>query len=185
MQQEEYSYELKVPKARLAVLIGKNGEIKKEIERETNTKITIDSKEGDILVSGKDAIKLYTTREVIKAIGRGFNPDVAKLLLKTDYVFDLVNLTTFCRNKSDIIRVKGRIIGKKGKCRRYIEELTETNISVFGKSIGVIGQVENVSIARRAIDNLLRGSPHGKVYNWLEKQRKNLKRVEVFKREVI
>src|SRR3989338_7643879 len=135
--EQEYTYELKIPKARLAVLIGKNGEIKRGIEKETDTKITIDSKEGDIFVSGSDAIKLYATRELIRAIGRGFNPDVAKLLLKTDYVFDLINLKDFCRNNSDITRVKGRVIGTEGKCRRFIEEMTETNISVFGNTVSI------------------------------------------------
>lgn len=176
---EEYMYELKIPRSRLPVLIGKNGEIKKELEKETKTKIIIDSEEGDIFISGKDAISLYTTKELIRAIGRGFNPDVAKLLLKADNVLDLISLNTFCRNKPDIIRIKGRIIGKEGKCRRTIEELTETNISVFGKTVGILGEAQNVSIARRAIDSLLGGSPHGKVYSWLEKQRRNLKRMEM------
>jgi len=63
----EYSYELKVPKNRVAVIIGKAGSVKKEIEENTNTKLDIDSKEGDIFVSGEDALGLYTAREMIKA----------------------------------------------------------------------------------------------------------------------
>jgi len=41
----EYSYELKIPKDRVAVLIGTDGEIKKKIEVETKTQIKIDSKD--------------------------------------------------------------------------------------------------------------------------------------------
>ena len=74
---EEFSYELKIPKERVAVLIGKKGEIKKQIEQATNTKLKIDSKEGDVEISGEDALKLYATREIIRAIGRGFNPEIA------------------------------------------------------------------------------------------------------------
>ena len=92
---EEYSYELKIPKERVAVLIGKDGEVKKSIETETKTKIKIDSKEGDIFVYGNDALGLYTCREVVQSIGRGFNPEIAKLLLKQDYVFELIHLTEF------------------------------------------------------------------------------------------
>ena len=37
----EFSYELKIPKERVAVLIGKKGEIKKRIEDETSSKIFV------------------------------------------------------------------------------------------------------------------------------------------------
>ena len=45
----EYRYELKIPKDRIAVLIGKNGEVKREIEELTESRIEIDSKEGDVV----------------------------------------------------------------------------------------------------------------------------------------
>jgi ribosomal RNA assembly protein len=80
----EFSYQIKIPKERIAVLIGKKGEIKNQIEEHTRTRIDVDSKEGDITVSGEDAITLYSTRDIIRAIGRGFNPDIALLLLKPE-----------------------------------------------------------------------------------------------------
>jgi len=171
-----FSYELKIPNERVAVLIGKKGEIKKQIEEETKTKIKVDSKEGDIFVEGENAISLYTTREIIKAIGRGFNPDIALLLLKQDYCFELIDLSEFTKTKNSLLRIKGRIIGKEGKCRRLIEELTETNISVYGKTTAMIGQAENVAVARKAIENLIKGSSHANVYRFLEKQRKLIKK---------
>ena len=173
----EYSYELKVPKNRVAVLIGREGSIKKEIEELTNTKLNIDSKEGDIFVSGEDALGLYTAREIIKAIGRGFNPEIAKLLLKQDYAFEVVDLREFVgKSKTAIIRLKGRVIGREGKSRKLIEELTECSISVFGKTIGIIGLPEHAANARYAIESLLRGSTHANVYKWLERRRRELKR---------
>lgn len=172
----EYSYELKVPKNRVAVIIGKEGGVKKEIEESTSTKLNIDSKEGDIFVSGEDALGLYTAREIIKAIGRGFNPDVAKLLLKQDYIFEVVDLGEYVKSKEAMVRLKGRVIGKEGKSRRLIEELTESSISVFGKTISIIGQPESAANARQAVESLLRGSTHANVYKWLEKRRRDLKR---------
>ncbi len=172
----EYSYELKVPRNRVAVIIGKNGSVKKDIEEATKTKLSIDSKEGDVFVSGEDALGLYTAREIIKAIGRGFNPDIAKLLLKPDYIFEVVDLSEFVKSKEAMLRLKGRVIGKDGKSRMLIEELTECNISVFGKTISVIGLPESSANARQAIESLLRGSTHANVYKWLEKRRRDLKR---------
>ena len=175
----QYSHELKIPKERVAVLIGKKGETKKELEELTKSKITVDSKDGDVFIDGDDALSLFSVREVIKAVGRGFNPEVAFLTLKPDYVFELVNINDFAKTKNDSIRLKGRVIGSEGKSRNHVEELTETNISVYGKTIGIIGLQENVALARRAIESLLSGSPHANVYNWLEKQRRILKRQEI------
>jgi ribosomal RNA assembly protein len=173
----EYAYELKVPKNRVAVIIGREGSVKKDLEESTKTKLNIDSKEGDVFVSGEDALGLYTAREIIKAIGRGFNPEIAKLLLKQDYVFEVIDLREFVgKSKDAMLRLKGRVIGKEGKSRRLIEELTDCSISVFGKTIGIIGLPEPAANARQAVESLLRGSTHANVYKWLEKRRRDMKR---------
>ncbi len=174
---DEFAYELKIPKERVAVLIGKEGSVKKRLEEDTKTKMEVDSKEGDIVLRGEDALLLYSAREVIKAIGRGFNPDVAMLLLKQDYAFELIPITDFV-GENHIVRIKGRVIGQDGKSRRIIEELTESYICVYGKTVGIIGTHENLVAAKRAIESLLSGSPHAGVYKFLEKRRKELKRQE-------
>ncbi|MBN2457754.1 RNA-processing protein [Candidatus Woesearchaeota archaeon] len=176
---DEFMYELKIPYDRVAVLIGLRGKVKKEIEAATKTKLSIDSKEGDIFIKGADAIQLFTAKEVIKAIGRGFNPEIALQLLKQDVCFELILMDDFMKNKNQHARLKGRVIGKEGSSRRNIEELTETYICVYGKTIGIIGSPERVSVARRAVESLLSGSPHSTVYKWLEKQRRELKIAEL------
>lgn len=176
----EYLYELRIPKDRIAVLIGKEGTIKKEIEAETKTKITIDSKEGDIFISGEDALGLYSCREVIRAIGRGFNPDIARLLLKSDYCFEFIDLKDYAgKSKDTLLRIKGRVIGADGKTRRLIEELSEAYVCVYGKTIGVIGLPESESVAREAIERLLKGSPHASVYKFLERKRREIKKARL------
>ena len=111
----EFRYELKIPKERVAVLIGKKGETKREVEIATKSKITVDSQEGDVFISGEDGLGLFNANEVIKAIGRGFNPDVALLLLKPDYVFEPINIKDYAKSKNSELRLKGRVIGKEGK----------------------------------------------------------------------
>jgi len=177
--QEEFQYELKITKERVAVLIGKKGKVKKEIETATNTIIKVDSKEGDVFISGEDPIKLFSVREVIKAIGRGFNPELAKLLLKADYVLEIINIEDFIKTKNDLKRMKGRLIGTSGKARRTIEDLSECYISVYGKTVSIIGDMERVSLARRAVEGLLRGAPHGNIYKLLEKRRKDIIKKEL------
>lgn len=176
MADEEYSYELKITKDRIAVLIGTKGETKNDLERETKCRINIDSADGDVIITGKDAVTLFALREVIKAIARGFNPDLAKQLLKQDYILEIIPLNDYSKEKSHQQRLKGRVIGMEGKARNTIENLTECYISVYGKTIAILGAVEMVSVCKRAVESLLAGSPHANVYKWLERQRKLLKR---------
>jgi ribosomal RNA assembly protein len=173
---DEYSYELKITKDRIAVLIGTKGETKRDLEHETGCRIDVDSTEGDVVLTGKDAIMLFALREVIKAIARGFNPELARRLLKQDEILEVISLNDYSREKSHQQRLKGRVIGMDGKSRHTIEELTECSISVYGKTIAIMGKIEMVSICKRALETLLSGSPHANVYKWLERQRRLLKR---------
>ncbi|MBU0535836.1 MAG: KH domain-containing protein [Nanoarchaeota archaeon] len=176
----EYSYDIKIPKERVAVLIGKKGEVKKEIENSTSTKLHIDSNEGEVSVRGEDPVGLLSAREIIKAIGRGFNPELATLLLKQDFCLEIVNIGDIAgKSKKKLLRLKGRIIGEEGKSRKTIETLTETNISVYGKTIAIIGKHANVNLARRAVESLISGSRHSAVYRALERKSKELK-ISVF-----
>ena len=173
---EEYTYEIKIPRERVAVLIGRKGEMKKGLEHATKSKIMVDSKEGDVEIKGKDGLSIMSAKDIVMAIGRGFNPEIAMLLLKPDYGFELISIADYAgKSKNKLERLKGRVIGAEGKSRRTIETLTETKLSVYGKTIGIIGEIENVGIARKAIENLLNGAQHSSVYRWLEKKRKDLK----------
>ncbi|MFP4111802.1 MAG: KH domain-containing protein [Candidatus Woesearchaeota archaeon] len=176
----EYSYELKIPKERVAVLIGIDGTVKSNLENETKTKIKVDSEEGDVFIKGDDAILLFNAREVVKAIGRGFNPEISFLLLKSDYMFELISLMDVIKSKNSIKRLKGRVIGHEGKARRIIEEMTECHVSVYGKTIGVIGRAERIGYAKEAVKKLIEGSPHSSVYKWLEKKRKEMGMQDIF-----
>jgi len=181
----EFIYELRIPKDRIAVLIGKQGKVKSEIEAETKTKIKVDSKEGDVFLTGEDALGLYNTREVIKAIGRGFNPDIALLLMKPDYCFEVIDVTDYSgKSKETMLRLKGRVIGREGKSRKLIEELAESYVSVYGKTISIIGSPESTAIARQAIESLLRGSTHANVFKFLERKRRELKRIRIFGEDI-
>ena len=174
-----YSYAVKIPKDRIAVLIGVNGRDKRELEDYSHATISVDSVEGDVTISGKDAVKLFALREVIKAIARGFNPDTARLLLKPDYMLEVISLRDYgLDNKNRLKRVKARVIGTKGKARRTIEELTGTFLSVYGKTISILGECTHVGNAKRAIELLVKGSMHATVYKWLEDQRRKLKAEE-------
>ena len=173
------SQELKIPVERVAVLIGVDGSVKKNIEEKMGVSLDINSEEGDVIIKGEDSLAVFETIDVVKAIGRGFNPKVAELLFKEEYTFNLMNIQDYVgRSKKDMMRMKGRVIGREGMSRGAIEQATDTHIVVYGKTIGIIGKLENVSVARQALEMLLEGSPHGNVFKWLDLKKKDLIRRE-------
>jgi ribosomal RNA assembly protein len=159
---------LKIPKDRVAVLIGREGSVKKEIEERTKTRIVID--EGDISIEG-NPVGILTARDVILAIGRGFSPEIAFRLFNEENILEIIPLKDYIRSERELARKKGRIIGRKGKTRSVIEGVTNTNVSVYGKSVGIIGKYDQVETAKEAILRLLRGARHSSVYRFLEKSR--------------
>ena len=181
-EEKSFFYSFKIPLERIPVLIGKEGSTKKELEQALKCKLDINSRDGDVEISSDDSVNLYTAKEVIKAIGRGFNPKIALELLKPDYALEVIELRKAASTSKQMGRMKGRVIGEGGKARRTIEQLTDTSISVYGKTISIIGEISNVATARKAIESLILGSNHSTVYSWLEKQRK-IARSEELKRQ--
>jgi ribosomal RNA assembly protein len=172
---DEFVYELKIPKERVAVLIGKDGNAKKALEDATKVRINVDSSEGDVTLRSRDGLALYTAREIVRAIGRGFSPEKAQGLLDPENGFEIINIKDYAKHDEDVRRLAGRVIGESGKSRRIIEELTGVAVSVYGKTICLLGKVEGMPVARRAIESLLAGSRHATVYKWLEQQHRKLR----------
>jgi ribosomal RNA assembly protein len=169
---------LSVPENRIAVLIGKEGKAKAEIERRGRCKLEINSETGDIWIHDDPENPLLTlkTEEVIKAIGQGFSPQHAFKLFKEDFYLATIDIRDYTKKSpSHLKRIKGRIIGKGGKAKRLIEEMSSASLSIFGDTISIIADQEHLEIAKRATDMLLSGYEHSTVYRFLEKKRRELK----------
>jgi len=173
---------VKVPKERIGALIGPDGHVKESVEKQLSVELQIDSQTGDITITlspnATDPSLLFRAREVITAIGRGFSPERAfKLLRDDDTILLVIDLRDMVgRSQSDIKRLKGRVIGKEGKTRRIIEELTDANVSVHGNTVAIIGDTDQAEAAREAIEMLIRGSQHRTMYRFLHKKRRELKK---------
>ncbi len=171
---------IKVPLERIAVLVGPKGSTKELIEVISTATLNIDSDSGNVEIQDpKDTLKGVRAREVVHAIAGGFSPEKAlKLFDNEDLMFETIDLSNIAREEKDLERIKGRIIGSDGKTRDAFENLTNTNISVYGKTISLIGYPEQNAVARKGIDMLLKGAANGPVYKFLEKKRSELKLVE-------
>jgi ribosomal RNA assembly protein len=173
---------IKIPGDRIGALVGPDGTVKNVIERRLSVDLQVDSETGTVQITvppaAEDPTVLFRAKEVVTAIGRGFAPEHAFRLLDDDEImFEMIDLReTVGRSPSDLKRLKGRVIGKEGKTRRIIEELSEANISVYGHTISIIGYPDQSAIAREAVRMLIRGSLHGTVYRFLHKKRRELKK---------
>lgn len=172
---------IRVPGERIGVIIGPNGSVRKQIEEKATAKVRIDSETGEVeVVEPQDAVKGMRALEVIQAIGRGFSPEKALRLFDDDMLMlEVIDLSEIARNEKDLQRIKGRLIGSGGKTRDTFERLAGARISVYGKTVSLLGYPEHNAIARTGINMLLEGSPHSPVYQFLEKQHRELKRAEL------
>jgi ribosomal RNA assembly protein len=173
---------VKIPGDRIGALVGPDGSVKAVIEKKLSVSLQVDSEDGNVQITlpaaAEDPTVLFRAKEVVTAIGRGFAPNHAFRLLDDDeIVFEVIDLReTVGRSQSDLKRLKGRVIGKEGKTRRIIEELSGANLSVYGHTISIIGYPDQAAIAREAVTMLIRGSLHGTVYRFLHKKRRELKK---------
>ncbi|MBD3262984.1 RNA-processing protein [Candidatus Woesearchaeota archaeon] len=170
---EEFEEEMLIPKERIAVLIGDSGRDKKEIEKAGKIKLEIHEKENLVKIKAKDPLALWLGQQVVEAVGRGFNPKIAQKIFKEENSFELIRISDYEKSKKKIKGLKGRIIGTQGKTKKIIQNYTNTNIVVYGKTIGIIGPREGTELARRAIEILLTGAKHGTAYRFLQEQTKN------------
>lgn len=174
---------LKIPKERVGVLIGKDGTTKEHVENMTSIKLDIDSETGSITIipteEMEDPLAVWKARYIVKAIGRGFSPETALKLLDDEFILEIINLPDFVgKSKKAILRQKGRIIGREGRTKEIIHEMTGVEISVYGKTVALIGDMERIQIAKEAVQMILDGVRHKSVYSFLEKKKNELKRKE-------
>jgi ribosomal RNA assembly protein len=118
--------------------------------------------------------------DFVRAIGRGFSPERALAIFDDEMLMlDVMDLSKMVGTKSDMARLKGRIIGKDGKTREIMEKLSGSKVSVYGKTIALLGYPEQIRVAKAAIEMLLDGAPHGNVYSFLEKKHQELAKEEL------
>ncbi len=164
-------------------MIGREGETKAKIEQAFKARLLVQSQSGVVEIvpreDSDDPTSILRARDVILAIGRGFSPQRALELVDDDILLDIIDLReTFGKNERDIARLKGRVIGREGKIRRLIEEMTNAKVSVFGHTISMLGEYETVTAAREAIELLLKGKQHSTVYKLLRKIKSESKKRE-------
>jgi len=179
----QHSTDILIPERRIGAIIGKEGKAKKRLQALGECELEINSNTGLVKIHADDSVKLYFMKEVVRAVGRGFNPSTASLLLKQDYLLEVLDLKDYVSD-NQLKRVKGRLIGKDGRTREILQELTETYISISGRRTSIIGRAEHMPMAHKAVEDLIGGRPHGSVYKYLEKHKQKIQREKMLGRKL-
>jgi len=166
----------RIPEDRIGVLIGPGGRTKREIASRVRAEIDVDAEDGEVRISSPDTDPdgAMRARDIVLAIGRGFSPERAFRLLKENTFLGILDIkfTTGKREKAALRRIRARVIGTHGRARTRIEELSGCSVSVYGSTVALIGEEEQLERGTRAIEMLLRGSEHSTVFHLLARLRK-------------
>ena len=167
----------RIPEDRIGVLIGPGGRTKREIRSRTETEIDVDAEDGEVRIASPDAepMRALKARDIVVAIGRGFSPERAMRLLNDAAFLEVLDIkfTTGKREKDALRRIRARAIGTHGRARSRIEELSGCSMSVYGSTIALIGDEEQLARATRAVELLLKGSAHSTVFHYLARARRD------------
>ncbi|HIH13812.1 MAG TPA: RNA-processing protein [Nanoarchaeota archaeon] len=159
----QFEEEILIPKARVKVVLSMNTLLEKE-----NAKI--EAVGNLIKIVSDDALILAIAKNIVEAVGRGFEPGVAKLLFKDDFAFEQLSIADYGYKKPNHLkRIKGVVIGENGKAKNIIEKRTGTRLAIYGKTVSIIGKHDAVQKARHAVEMLLTGRRHATAYRFLEK----------------
>ncbi len=140
---------------------------KNKIEEKCNIKLDIRS-DGDVIISGKDVLDCDLTKKIVKAIARGFDVKDAFRLLKEENALEIIDIIDF-KKSTRVSRelMRARVIGTDGKVKKTIEHMTKTHISILGKTVAIIGKIENAFLARRAVEMILSDHKQTSAYKFL------------------
>jgi len=140
-------------------------ENKKKLENSLGVKIIV--KKEEVSIDGKPEDE-FIAEKVLDAISFGFPFSIALMIKIDDFIFEILNIKNYT-HRTDLERIRARIIGSGGKTLKTLTELTECNFQIKNNEVGIIGSPEYIKNAQDAVISIIRGSKQANVYSFLEK----------------
>ena len=148
---------------------------KKLLEKISLHGVSLDFEGSTAYLSGESALEVMSVKNVVSAFNRGFDSKMAALLLDDDYDLIVMSIKDYTSSEKRALQLKGRVIGTRGMIKKRLMRETSCYINVYGKTISIIGQIENLSIAQSAVEMILTGAKHDNVFSMI-----NRRKVEVY-----
>lgn len=133
--------------------------------------VKVELEGNHVIMSSENAIGVLLVKNAISAFNRGFDVKTALLLLDEDYDLAIININDYAKSQKRQIELKGRVIGSRGMIKKRLSAATSCYIKIFGKTISIIGGVQNVEIAASAIEMLLNGAKHDSVFSMIDRKK--------------
>jgi len=138
---------------------------RKWLEKKLNIKITNRGKEVKIDGSPENE---YLAEKVIDAIDFGFEYSDAIKIKDEDFEFEKINIKEYTK-RQDLVTVRARIIGTKGKTLNTIGQLTNCTLELKDNQVGIVGPIETIKNAQDAVILIVQGAKQSNAYRFLEK----------------
>lgn len=148
-------------------------DVQARLEEKLQIKFVVQGKK--VGFNSDDTVKAYEIEMILEALNFGFDAESALLLTDEEFQFRRLPIKSFTRRKN-MEEVRGRIIGKEGKSKRTVEQISGCAVVIGDKDVGIIGSAENIDAATTGIINLIKGSKHANVYHYLEKSNSEKKK---------
>lgn len=138
---------------------------KHELEQQLGVKVSVLGRR--ISLEGA-AVNEYIALLVVEALALGFTLKQALSLKDEDKVFRKIHIRDFTRRKN-LHDVRARLIGREGKTKRTIEEISDCDVVIGESVVGIIGNATTVDSAVQAAINVIKGSKQANAYRYLER----------------
>lgn len=176
-----------VPPEKAGILLRKGGRIRRMMEENYGVSLKVDEETGGVSVGytpEKAAEAYLAITKIMSAISTGFDEPRIRDMIERDLSLVSIDLEELVgTDRSTLTRIKGRIIGERGKAKQKIESVTGCSLSIYGNKVGIIGTPEMVDVAGEAVQRLSGGLQHQTVYRFLESKMRRMKQErELWKR---
>jgi len=169
--------EIYIPEERVRLL--KSDDLITKIEKKFNCKINIIDK-NLVRIIAEDAVEEFLLKDVVFAFGRGFKLSTAEKIIDNNEYFFQIDLGNIFNKKEQIQRIKSRIIGKNGKTKLYIEEVSGAELSIYGDTVSFIGSEKSIEEAKTAVNAIINGKMHRTAYRYMEAAHRKNKNQDEF-----
>lgn len=146
----------------------KTGELRKnQAQLEEKLGVTIKIQGKKVIFEGSP-VNEYTASAVLDAVSFGFSVKEALTLCTDTISFRRIPIREFTRRKN-LKDVRSRLIGREGKTRRTIEEISGCSVIISESAVGIIGNASAIDDATQAIIRIIKGAKQANAYRLLER----------------